>query len=976
MKTDLITFDGEAETLARELLDQFTIFVGVSDQDPTANPLLRLALEIAARLETGALDYAKIERLVQFLTVRGFQRRAERLGRYSGETDLDRNIETLRDIIRKQTRNAAGETRPFEEFRAWVERGLFGIVITAHPTFEISADLMRSLSALAIKRKDGQPLDLPGYDAILADVAGAPHRPEKSLTLKREQELALEAIANIQTALRRAYRLVLDVAAETYPDDWSSLTPRLITVASWVGFDTDGRTDIGWTQAFERRLETAAAQLDYIASAVAELRGGTDGNDLKIILDLMASRVARAIGDAESERDALFGYDPAAPASATAFKRVARRMYDGKDDRLDSAAPLVKLLDHAIGLAGTDRQLIRDMLVLRAELANFGLGISHIHARINATQLHNAIRQAVDLDASPDDPRHRQSYLARITELIADVRPVTINFGSLIGERTSSKRLLMTMAQILKYVDSSTRIRLLIAECESPFTVLTALYYAKLFGIDDRVEICPLFETERALQQGSRVIEQLLDNPAYAAYLKTIGRICIQTGYSDAGRYIGQTPASGSIERMKERVVKLVERRALPDVQLVFFDTHGESIGRGGHPEGFRQRLDYVASPALMSAIADSGVPFKQETSFQGGDGYLYFQSEASAFAALTRILEWSVADRSGARDDIYYEDRDTVTEFMTTVKEFQNGLIADPNYGLLIGTYGVNLLYTTGSRATRREGESIEAAPRPQISEFRAIPHNAVLQQLGLLANSISGVGEAIEQNPAWFQQVHAESPRLRQMISLVGYGVAVSNPDALAGYVQTIDPGLWLSRAASAKDASMASSCRRVAEMLEEWDISDGQRKIYRKLYSDFILLRGGLETVAQTTGAQIGGEAKRALTLLHAIRIALIHEIYLFATRIPQFSSRHEIANRRIFQRVLQLDIPAAVAMLRRIFPAMPDAAAQTEFGEPATYVGDATQTYQRENDQIFTPMLNLYDLIPRISIAVIHHIGALG
>jgi phosphoenolpyruvate carboxylase len=202
------------------------------------------------------------------------------------------------------------------------------------------------------------------------------------------------------------------------------------------------------------------------------------------------------------------------------------------------------------------------------------------------------------------------------------------------------------------------------------------------------------------------------------------------------------------------------------------------------------------------------------------------------------------------------------------------------------------------------------------------------------------------------------------------------VSNPDALSAYVQTIDPGLWLSRAASAGDAAMASSCRRVAEMLEDWGISDGQRNIYRKLYSDFSLLQNGLKGVEQTTGAQIGAEAKRALILLHAIRIALIHEIYLLATRIPQFSSRHEIANRRIFQRVLQLDIPAAVTMLQRIFPAMPDMASEAEFGEPATYVGDATQTYQRENDQIFKPMLNLYDLIPRISIAVIHHIGALG
>jgi phosphoenolpyruvate carboxylase len=965
-----------AESLARELIDLFEGFSATARHHPTANPLLRLALEIESRLDDGGLSYERIVALIQYLTVSGFKRRAERLARYSGETDPERNADRIRAIVLTQTRTERGEPKPFSDFKAWVERDWFGIVITAHPTFEISADLMRALSTLATGRKDGRPLSEGDRAAILHAVAAHPHGPEKVINLKREQELALEAIANIHLALRSVYKIVLDVAAEAYPDRWSELTPLLITVASWVGFDTDGRSDIGWAQAFERRLEGSAAQLNDIAASLAALQARARDEDLRVTLDLMGSRVSRALGDAETEIDALAGIDPATPGNTPALKRIARRMYEAQGSRLDSAARLISLLNRAIKLTADDRALLRDLSVLRAELANFGLGTSHIHARINATQLHNAIRKTVGLEADPDDPRHRQRYLSKITDLITNLEPVSINFGSLTAERTSSKRLFMTMAQILKYVDRDTNIRLLIAECESPFTVLTALYYATMFGIADRVEICPLFETERALQQGSRVIEQLLDNPAYAAYLAVVRRICVQTGYSDAGRYIGQTPASGSIERLKERIVRLVERRALKDVQLVFFDTHGDSIGRGGHPDGFPARFDYVASPFLISTIQKSGVPFKQETSFQGGDGYLFFQSEDAAFGVLTRILEWTTADRTEAAGDRYYEDRDTATEFMTTIKEFQSGLMGDPNYGLLVGTYGANLLYTTGSRATRREGESIDSAPRPQISAFRAIPHNAVLQQLGLLANSISGAGEAIEQNPAWFQQVHAASPRFRQMIALIAYGAAVSNVEALDAYVATLDPGLWLARAALCADSTRAGAFRRIAEMLEEWDIHDGQRKVFRKLYNDLMLLRDGLATIAHPGGDDVTDEARQALTLLHAIRIALIQEIYLLATRIPEFSSRHEVANRRIFQRVLQLDAPMAVSMLRRIFPATPEVQPELDFGEPATYVSDASQTYQRENDQIFTPILALYDLIPRISTAIIHHIGALG
>ena len=61
------------------------------------------------------------------------------------------------------------------------------------------------------------------------------------------------------------YRITLDVAADSIPNAGRELTPVMMTVASWVGFDTDGRSDIGWSNAFERRLEGSAGQLRDIA---------------------------------------------------------------------------------------------------------------------------------------------------------------------------------------------------------------------------------------------------------------------------------------------------------------------------------------------------------------------------------------------------------------------------------------------------------------------------------------------------------------------------------------------------------------------------------------------------------------------------------------------------------------------------------------------------------------------------------------
>src|SRR3546814_20887895 len=119
-----------------------------------------------------------------------------------------------------------------------------------------------------------------------------------------------------------------------------------------------------------------------------------------------------------------------------------------------------------------------------------------------------------------------------------------------------------------------------------------------MFGVDHKVDISPLFETEKALEAGSRVVEQLLENRHYRAYVQRRGRICIQTGYSDAGRYLGQAPAAASIERLRLRLIRVMAGHGLKDVQLVIFATHGESIGRGAHTENFDNRLAYVDTPA------------------------------------------------------------------------------------------------------------------------------------------------------------------------------------------------------------------------------------------------------------------------------------------------------------------------------------------------------------------------------------------
>ncbi|WP_366657658.1 phosphoenolpyruvate carboxylase [Fodinicurvata sp. EGI_FJ10296] len=976
--------------------------------DPFTNPVLLLSLDLSKRLERGQISYGDLEQLTQYLSTDGMLERAARLRRYLGETDPDQNRRHLSTILQTLSRAAGvdgGERVPFEQFKALAEREYFGLVITAHPTFNLSTPLMRALADLAVGRGgDGAPLTADQADKLLTLACRSEHSPDADISLSREHALSMEAIVNIQSALREVYDGFYRVAAESYPDRWTEASPRLMTIASWVGYDLDGRSDILWSDSLQKRLKLQALQFQHYLEEVRALHSmaGPEARDLLDTLDLIESRIALALSQVTDEIAAL---DAAAadPANERArIRALSKRMYDSRALRLTDARSLIDMADRAIlkarerlneggqNGAPTDPDaagmvLIRRLCILRAEFANHGLGLAHTHVRINSTQMHNSIRKAVGLVTDPNDPRYRVSYLDKINALLADAKPVSINFGSVVAERTSAKRLFMVLAQMLKYCDSTAPIRFLIAESESAFTCLAALYYAKLFGVEEHIDISPLFETEKALEAGSRMIEQLLDNPHYLAYVKQRGRICIQTGYSDAGRYLGQTPAAASIERLRLRLVTVMARRGLHDIQLLIFDTHGESIGRGGHPAGFEDRLSYIDTAASRGYMADKNVAFKQEMSFQGGDGYLMFVNPTSALAAVTRILEHSLRTGDNSNDDPFYDESAYIREFFTTVKEFQVGLMKDGNYGVLLSAFGANLLFQSGSRAFKRQHEDPSKVDEAHPSQFRAIPHNGVLQQLGLLANSIGGVGAAIAKDPEKFADLYPRSPRLRQLMGIVEYGCAASDPDVMKAYIDSLDPGLWLLLAASTGPRERQERLLRLAGHLEQTTLHERKNRVFRQLYQDFTVLERSLGLVdtgyegcgPEGCGGLISTRSRLHMRLLHAIRLTAIHEIFVLAMQIPEFSSRHAITPQEVVIRLLHLDVPAVVELLREVFPLTSDDDDRaSDYGEPATYAADDSQDYQYENDVLFGPMEGLHRLIRRISSATTQHIGFLG
>ncbi len=927
--------------------------------DPFSNPILLFALELTLRIDRGEMDLVELESLVQQLTLEAFSDRAARMANYLGETSIEVNQRAITDLIEKKAR-----TGSFEEFRAAMSRSLFGVVFTAHPAFSMTLELAHKLAELATGQTiEGAKLDQAGREERMAAALRAEHRPPAELSLEVEHEWVTEALHQAHDALENVHHTAFRVAREHWPEEWTKLDPRLVSLASWVGYDQDGRTDLTWTRTITARLADKLAMLDRYWNKLASLQDcATD--DFRAALEPLAAM----LGTAHATVADQLALVEAANTDASKTAAFSRAMVAGCDSALVTTAPLVALIEAALPAAPDDATR-EALLVIRSSMRSHGLGLAHIHVRLNSSQLHNAARRQVGLETEPNDPANRRSYFNTINDLLGRVRPLSISFGSLMEEKASAKQLMMTVAQIVKFIDAETPIRFLIAETETGFTLLAALYYARLFGMEDRVEISPLFETEEAFERGQRVIEEALKSPHYRAYLERLGRIAVQFGFSDSGRFIGQMAATFRIEGLRLRIAKMLEHHGLGKLEAVLFNTHGESIGRGGHPLSLADRFRYAAPPISRMEFEQRGLRVKEEISFQGGEGYLPFMTPAAATASMRQILAFAFDVSDEMSNDPIYSAPDYAWEFFATVQQEFSDLVDDPDYAALLSLFGANLLFRSGSRPVARETEGGRPSKIEHPSQLRAIPNNAILQQLGFMAVTLHGVGRAVSKDPEMFHAMREKSARFRRSLQMVTGALDRTDIDVLRAYVNTLNPAMWLNGAGRSRRPARARALRELARLTGRLDRYDRLARLTRRLQSDQLWLLEEIEP-AETA-------ARQRLILLHGIRIAVIQRICLLATEIPNFRPNLGVTRDDILARILEMDVPGAVERLRMIFPhEESQSGARDDFGEKSQYRTEPSLSYAVEDDTLFGPMLKLYDLARRIGTAIIYEIGALG
>jgi phosphoenolpyruvate carboxylase len=819
-------------------------------------------------------------------------------------------------------------------------------VFTAHPTFLLAPGQAEAVAAAA-----SAPGDIDESACVVP--------PERAaVTLDAEHHAAMAAMARAQDARDVIVARLLTEAQARWPEAWRSLRPLPFRFASWVGYDMDGRTDIGWHTSIGFRLAEKAERLArYTASLEALDPAHALLATLRPAAAFAAARAADFAGDL---------------TSAEALAAAANRLTAHSPDNLLSLTPLVDALEAEAATAAPDRAV--PLLALAAAMRADGLGMGWIHFRVNAKQLHNAIRRRLGGDGEIE--LASKSALATLRAMVDEARPLRTNFAALATESSTAIRQFIAMAQILKHIDADAPIRMLVAECEQPATVLAALYFAKLFGVEGKVDVSPLFETETALEHGGRFLDALLAEPAYRAYARTRGRVAVQTGFSDAGRFVGQVPAALAIERLQGRLAEAMAANGLSDIAALVFNTHGESMGRGAHPASFRDRLEWPLSPWARRRFARAGVRLEPEVSFQGGDGYLFFATPELALATLSRIAELRPAETDlAAPADPFYHRTDISLDFYRAVKEHQGDHLASRTYARAVTAFGLGLLNPTGSRVSRRQSD-INADREMSLRQIRAIPHNAILQQLGYPVNVIAGIGSAADANREEIAALLSESPRGSQILRLVRGANALASIKTVAAYGELFNSAYWASRTYRGTEDHLAGSCAALAEYLVGDDRTGVFRRLASRLRIDAIKLHRLTDLLPDEAQDDTREHVRRRIGVLQALRLALLQHMFLKAVAVPAFSRANDISRRDVIEMVMTLRVEEALAQLRRAFPVRIPGPRDFPLDEPSDYPDGGEEGYGAIERDFMTPIARAQELSLRISTAIANEFGAHG
>ncbi|WP_428929029.1 phosphoenolpyruvate carboxylase [Marinibacterium sp. SX1] len=492
-----------------------------------------------------------------------------------------------------------------EQIQMFFRDALVSPVLTAHPTEIRRQSIMRSefsIVELLDERARAHAVGASADDIDLAierEIATLwqTHMLRRSkLTVNDEIRNGLayfdhtffQAVPRIMMAAHRAMNL-----------DKTADVPPFLRIGTWIGGDRDGNPFV--TEQVLRdcfRMQSGHALRHYL-DEVDKLGGELSMSTRVVPASDEIEELAAASPDTSHHRMD----EPYRKVLVGVFARLSATLKD-----IDPDAPLPRATLPATPY-GQPAEFLRELDAIDASLrANHG----EIIASGRLRDLRQKVRSFGFHLATVDLRQNSAIHEATVAELFEAVAP-----GTGYGEMTEDERIALLRQELdsprsllrpfwgySEATEKELRIfnaaretldrfgpqaitTAIISNAQSVSDVLELMVLLKQAGILDTegrctVAVVPLFETIADLQEGPRIMADLLDLPEYARVLDYQGgRQEIMLGYSDSNKDGGFVTSGWELHKAERELVKLFKARSL---KLRLFHGRGGSVGRGGGP--------------------------------------------------------------------------------------------------------------------------------------------------------------------------------------------------------------------------------------------------------------------------------------------------------------------------------------------------------------------------------------------------------
>lgn len=460
------------------------------------------------------------------------------------------------------------------------------LVLTAHPSEAKRKEVLIKLRHIAQRmsirdRQNLLPREARALEAhILEEIEELwqtrPTRASRA-TVADEVDFGLYFITSVvMDVMVDVYADLRESLGMHYPDeDWSELPP-LLRFASWIGGDRDGNPNVT-PEVTMQTMQTlrAAARNAYLEE-----------------IDFLSEHLTHSADEvpvSDDLREAVVGAGGLDERFPTELYRQQMNLIRGKLERAEYMETL-ELYD--------DLKLIETSLRRNKGRHTAGGALRRLMEKVRLFGLHLVpldIREDSRLHANALDEMFRhygrtESYKGLseadkqilLTMEIANPRPffpIEPRFSEATNKIIATWRM---VARAYKQYGTVVIDTFIASMSQQPSDILTMLLLAREVGIENDIDLVPLFETIDDLQAAPAVMTVLFANPEYRKHLAARGnRQQIMIGYSDSGKDGGYLASNWNLYTAQET---LAETCAAQGVTLELFHGRGGSIGRGGGP--------------------------------------------------------------------------------------------------------------------------------------------------------------------------------------------------------------------------------------------------------------------------------------------------------------------------------------------------------------------------------------------------------